>query len=139
MKKAKKAIYVIAIIAVLLFVYLGIRFVRINASIDSFTGTDWKTVTMYHTDGTEMFLTMEEIEELHKIYENVTFTFHINNSQKDGCIDYYPFYVNGKEFQMIFSDHMVCDSMGYAVSGDTGFVDAYRNLKEQFAKTRGLE
>ena len=56
-----------------------------------------------------------------------------------GTIDLHPFYVNGKEFHAITSGRMVCDSLLYTVSGNTEYTSAYRDLKIEFAKARGLE
>lgn len=141
-KKTRKITFTIAAMLLLLCIYFCIRYVRINASIDSFTGKDWKTVNMYTYGGTEMELTAEEIERLHAVFEDVELTLKLYAPIEEmvyGTIDLHPFYVNGKEFHAITSGRMVCDSLLYTVSGNTEYTSAYRDLKIEFAKARGLE
>ena len=141
-EEIKKIILAITIVLTLTLAYFCVRYVRINASIDSFTGKEWKTVTMYSYGGTEMELTAEEIEQLHAVFEGVEVTLNLYTPIEEvlyGTIDFHPFYVNGKRFQVIASGRMVCDSLPYNISGNTEYTSEYRDLKIQFAKARGLE
>ncbi len=141
-KRSRKIFCTTGAILIILCAYFCIRYVRINANIDSFSGKEWKSVTMYSFGGIEMELTTEEIEQLHTVFEDVELTLILYTPRDKviyGCVDWDPFYVNGKEFRVISSNRMVCDSLSYSVSGDTEYASMYRDLKIQFAKARGLE
>ena len=141
MRIIKKIIIGIGIIVLLGCIFFAVHYVRINASIDSLTGKEWKSVILYHYDGTEMVLTEEEIEQFHEIFEDVKVTFGVPyvppEDFKYGC-DRYSFYVNGRKLQAVVGERIIFDEMPYTVTeGD--YLLEYDHLKAQFAETRGLK
>ena len=141
MKKLKNIIIGIGIIVLLGCIFFAVHYVRINASIDSLTGKEWKSVILYHYDGTEMVLTEEEIEQFHDIFKDVKVTFGVPyvppEDFKYGC-DLYSFYVNGRRLNAIVGNRIDFDAMPYTVTeGD--YLLEYDYLKAQFAEARGLK
>ena len=141
MRIIKKIIIGIGIIVLLGCIFFAVHYVRINASIDSLTGKEWKSVILYHYDGTEMVLTEEEIEQFHEIFEDVKVTFGVPyvppEDFKYGC-DLHPFYVNGRKLQAVVGGRIIFDELPYTVTeGD--YMAEYDHLQAQFAEARGLK